>query len=102
MDCENSWGTLPLAGKNLFDRARLRIRAQRLGCTSVTLANGKLVYQGLFDVPKQASFKIKQKGGLVFPKSGKVTMPFKRTQEEVMPAALGLLEEIGGDDEVEE
>ena len=102
MDCENSWGTLPVAGKNLFDRARLRIRAQRLGCTSVTLSNGKLVYQGLFDVPKQASFKIKQKGGLVFPKSGKVTMPFKRTQEEVMPAALGLLEEIGGDDEVEE
>ena len=29
-------------------------------------------------------------------------MPFKRTQEEIMPAALGLLEEIGGDDEVEE
>ena len=101
-DCENSWGTLPVAGKNLFDRARVRIRAQRLGATSVSLANGRLVYQGLFDVPKTAAFKIKQKGGLVFPKSGKVTMPFKRTQEEVMPAALGLLEEIGGDDEAEE
>ena len=101
-DCENSWGTLPVAGKNLFDRARVRIRAQRLGATSVSLANGRLVYQGLFDVPKTAAFKIKQKGGLVFPKSGKVTMPFKRTQEEIMPAALGLLEEIGGDDEAEE
>jgi len=102
MDCENSWGALPLAGKNLFDRARLRIRAQRLGCSSVTLSNGRLVYRGLLDIPKPAALKIKQKGGLVFPKSGKVTMPFRRTQEEVMPAALGLLEEIGGDDEVEE
>ncbi len=101
-DCENSWGTLPLAGRNLFDRARVRIRAQRLGCTSVSLANGRLVYQGLLDVPKTAAFKIKQKGGLVFPKTGKVTMPFKRSQEEIMPAALGLLEEIGGDDEAEE
>ncbi len=101
-DCEDSWGALPVAGKNLFDRARLRIRAQRLGCTSVTLANGRLVFQDLFEVPKAVAFKIKQKGGLVFPKSGKVTTPFKRTQEEIMPAALGLLEMIGGDDEVEE
>ncbi|RVU98189.1 transcription-repair coupling factor [Coriobacteriales bacterium OH1046] len=101
-ECADGWGTLPLAGRNLFDRVRVRIRAQRLGCTSVSLANGRLVYQGLLDVPKTAAFKIKQKGGLVFPKTGKVTMPFKRTQEEIMPAALGLLEEIGGDDEAEE
>ena len=33
-DTENSFGALPLAGKNLFDRARVRIRAQRLGATS--------------------------------------------------------------------
>ena len=33
----------PLAGKNLFDRARIRIRAGRLGCTSVSLTGGRLV-----------------------------------------------------------
>jgi transcription-repair coupling factor (superfamily II helicase) len=31
-----------------------------------------------------------------------VAYPFHRGAEEVMPAALGVLEEIGGDDEVTE
>ncbi|MBR1829159.1 MAG: transcription-repair coupling factor, partial [Atopobiaceae bacterium] len=34
-ELEQTWGALPLAGRNLLDRARIRIRAQRLGCTSV-------------------------------------------------------------------
>ena len=100
-ECEKDFGALPLAGRNLFDRARVRIRAQRLGCASVSLANGRLVYQGV-EVSRQTALRLKERGGVVYPKTKKVAYPFHRTQEEVMPAALGVLEEIGGDDEVEE
>ncbi len=88
-------------GANLFDRARIRIRAERLGCASVSLANGRLVYQGI-EVPRQTALRLKERGGVVDPKTHKVAYPFHRTQEEVMPAALGVLEEIGGDDEAED
>ena len=98
---EERYGALPLAGRNLFDRARIRIRAQRLGCTVVSLTNGRLVYQGI-DVPRTVALKLKERGALVYPKTHKLAYPFHAKQEEVMPAALGVLEEIGGDDEVDE
>ena len=100
-ECERDFGALPLAGRNLFNRARVRIRAQRLGCASVSLANGRLVYQGV-EVSRQTALRLKERGGVVYPKTKKVAYPFHRTQEEVMPAALGVLEEIGGDDEAED
>ncbi len=100
-ECEKDFGALPLAGRNLFDRARVRIRAQRLRCASVSLANGRLVYQGV-EVPRVTALRLKERGGVVYPKTKKVAYPFHRTQEEVMPAALGVLEEIGGDDEVDD
>ena len=100
-DIEARYGALPLAGKNLFDRARIRIRAQRLGCSAVTLANGRLVIQGV-EVPKHVSYKLKQKGGIVFPKTHKVTYPLRRKQEEALPVALSVLELIGGDDDTDE
>ena len=97
-DLEESHGALPLAGRNLLDRARIRIRAQRLGCTSVSLVNGRLVYLGLV-VPRKEALKLKERGALVYPKTRKLAYPFRAKQEEVMPAALGVLEEIGGGDE---
>ncbi|MBM6775388.1 transcription-repair coupling factor [Olsenella profusa] len=100
-DCEERYGALPLAGRNLFDRARLRIRAQRLGCTTVSLAAGRLTYQGL-EVPRQTALKLRERGGIYYAKTHKLAYPFHRSEEEVMPAALGVLEEIGGDDEAEE
>lgn len=99
-ECEESFGALPLAGRNLFDRARVRIRAQRLGCTSVSLVNGRLIYQGI-EVARSMALKLKGRGALVYPKTKKVAYPFHRGAEEVMPAALGVLEEIGGDDEAD-
>ena len=99
--CEERYGALPLAGRNLFDRARVRIRAQRLGCTSVSLVNGRLIYQGV-EVPRAVALALKGRGALVYPKTHKVAYPFRKAQEEVMPAALGVLEEIGGDDEADE
>ena len=100
-ECEKDFGALPLAGRNLFDRARVRIRAQRLGCTAVSLTNGRLVYQGL-EVARPVALKLKERGALVYPKTHKVAYPFHRSEEEVMPAALGVLEQVGGDDEVDE
>ena len=100
-ETEDRYGALPLAGKNLFDRARVRIRAQRLGVTAVSLTNGRLVYQGI-DVPRQVALKLKGRGALVYPKTHRLAYPFRSREEQVMPAALGVLEEVGGDDEVDE
>ncbi len=100
-ELENTWGALPLAGRNLLDRARIRIRAQRLGCTSIALTSGRIVYQGV-DVPRSLAAKFKQKRAIVYPKTHKLAYPFYTGKEELLPAALGVLEEIGGDDEVDE
>ena len=99
-ETEDTYGALPLAGRNLFDRARVRIRAQRLGCTSVSLTNGRLVYMGV-DVPREVALKLRGRGALNYPKSHKLAYPFHRGGEEVMPVALGVLEELGGDDDPE-
>ncbi len=98
MELEERYGALPLAGKNLFDRARIRIRAGRLKCTSVSLTGGRIVYQGV-DVPRHLLPKLKARRALVLPKSQVLKYPFHTGREEIMPAALGVLEELGGDDE---
>ena len=98
MRLEERHGALPLAGKNLFDRARIRIRAGRLGCTSVSLTGGRLVFQNV-EVPKRLVPKFKSRRALVLPKSKTLKYPFHTGREEVVPAALGVLEELGGDDE---
>ena len=100
-ETEERFGALPLAGKNLFDRARVRIRAQRLGCTTISLTNGRVIYQGV-DVPRAVALKLKGEGALNYPKTHKLAYPFRRRDSELMPVALGVLEQIGGDDEVDE
>ncbi len=97
-ELEDSYGALPLAGRNLFDRARIRIRAQRLGVTSVSLANGRLHYANI-EVPRAIALKLKERRAIVYPKTKKMNYPFHTGKEEVLPAALGVLEEVGGDDE---
>ena len=75
--CEEEFGALPLAAKNLFDRARLRIRADRLGMESISLAAGRLTFQGV-DVPKTVAFDLKSRLSAVnFPKSRKLSVPYK-------------------------
>ena len=75
--CEEEFGPLPEAAQNLLDRARLRIRADRLGVESVLLAGGKLTFQGV-DVPKAAAFELREKLGAVhFPKTRKLTVPYR-------------------------
>ena len=74
-ETEETFGELPLAAANLFDRARIRIRAERLGLESVSLTQGRLVYQGI-DVAKTVAFELKNKlGAINYPKSRKFTVP---------------------------
>lgn len=101
MELEECFGALPLAGRNLFDRARVRIRAQRLGVTSISLANGRITYQGL-ELARQLALKFKERRGIYHATSRKLSYPFHAGREELLPAALGVLEEVGGDDEGDE
>ena len=76
-ETEAAHGELPLAGLNLFNRARLRIRGERLGLESVSCTGGRLVFQGV-DVPKKVAFALKDRYGAVnFPKSRKLSVPYK-------------------------
>lgn len=76
-ECEETFGVLPEAAQNLFDRTRIRIRADRLGLESVSLIAGKLTYQGV-DVPKNVAFELRTKlGAIAFPKTRKFTVPYK-------------------------
>ena len=99
-ELEESHGALPLAGRNLFDRARVRIRCQRLGVTSVSLSNGRISYQGIV-VPRPAVAGLKAERAIVYPKSKKLSYPFRTGREELLPVALRVLEAVGGDDEGE-
>ena len=99
-ELEESFGALPLAGKNLFDRARVRIRCQRLGVTSVSLSNGRITYQGM-EVPRSVVAKLKAERAIVYPKSKQLSYPFRTGREELLPVALRVLEAVGGDDEGE-
>ena len=99
-DLEDSWGALPEAGRNLLDRARIRIRGGRLGVTSVSLTGGRLVYQGI-EVPRDVARKLKQRRAIVYPKTKKLAYPFSAGKEGPVICALAVLEEVGGDDEDE-
>ena len=71
-ETEAAHGELPLAGLNLFNRARIRIRGERLGLESVTLSGGRITFLGV-DVPKKVAFELKTRYGAVnFPKQAPV------------------------------
>ena len=97
-ECEERFGSLPQAARNLFDRTRIKIRAERLGVTSVSLAGGRIVYLGL-ECDRDLKLKLKERGAIVYPKSKKVAYPFRRGQEDLVACALAVLEEAGGDDD---
>ncbi len=76
-ELKQSAGPLPRAAQNLFDRARIRIRGGRLGLESVVLTGGRLVFQGI-DVPKKVAFELRDRLGAVnFPKTRKISIPYK-------------------------
>ncbi len=114
-ECEERFGEAPLAARNLFDRARLRIRADRLGLESVSLTGGRLVFQGI-DVPKDVAFDLRSRlGATNFPKSRKLSVPCRagagagsgvgrgldagEGNSGVVAAALSVLARLGASDD---
>ena len=100
-ECEEKFGSLPQAAKNLFDRTRIRVRAQRLGVASVSVASGRLMFQGL-KCNRDLTLRLKEQRALVYPKTEKVAYPIARGNADVVSQALAVLELAGGDDEPEE
>ncbi len=115
MDLEESWGAMPQAARNLLDRARIRIRAQRLGVSSVSLTNGRLMFSDI-EVPRPVALKFRERRAIYYPKTKKLAYPFQGgrggayggardgsgNSEALVTSALAVLEEVGGDDESEE
>ena len=91
---------MPLAARNLFDRARVRIRCERLGVTSVALTGGRLVFNGI-EVPRPVAQKMRAERGFYYPKTHQLKYPMRRDAEALLPATLSVLSQVGGDDETE-
>ena len=99
-ELEAEYGGMPLAALNIFDRARMRIRCERLGVTNVAFTGGRLVYTGI-EVPGGVATKLRAQRGVYFPKSHQLKYPFRKDASELVPTALGVLALVGGDDESE-
>ena len=99
-ELEDTWGAMPLAARNLFDRARVRIRCERLGVTSVAFTGGRLVFNGI-EVPRKVAQKMRAERGFYYPKTHQLKYPMRRDAEALLPATLGVLSQVGGDDETE-
>ncbi|MBR3313160.1 MAG: transcription-repair coupling factor [Atopobiaceae bacterium] len=97
-ELEETWGGMPLAARNLFDRARVRIRCERLGVTSVALTGGRLVFTGI-EVPRAVALKMRSERAFYYPKTHQLKYPMRRDAEALLPATLGVLAQVGGDDE---
>ena len=97
-ELEDTWGAMPLAARNLFDRARVRIRCERLGVTSVALTGGRLVFNDI-EVPRAVALKLRAERGFYYPKTHQLKYPMQRDAEALLPATLGILAQVGGDDE---
>ena len=95
-DLAREHGDLPEAARNLLDRQRIRIRAERLGVTSVALTGGRFVFLG-HSPDRDVTRELKAKGALVYPKTAKVAYPH-RAGDDVVAGALAVLEAMGGDD----
>ena len=94
-----SSGELPQAAENLFNRARLRVRAQRLGISNISLFDTHRIMFAGIEVPKELVSKIKETKGIIYPQSKKLSMPYSSDKEGVVSQALNVLEMLGGDDE---
>ncbi len=97
-ELEETWGAMPLAARNLFDRARIRVRCERLGVASVALTGGRIVYTGI-EVPRKVASKLRAERGFYYPKTSQLKYPFRRDAEQLLPVVLDVLAQVGGDDE---
>jgi len=93
-ETEDRWGHLPLAGRNLFDMARLRQAAERAGVKSVDIVDAKLqvrfVETAAVD-PRRLIELVARRRGVMTP-SGAVTLPAPEKLGERIAAVREILE----------
>ncbi|MDO5044653.1 MAG: transcription-repair coupling factor, partial [Coriobacteriia bacterium] len=97
-DLINDFGPLEEAGQNLIDRERIKIRALRLGVSSLAYIEGKLVIQGLEIKDAELLKNLKSKHALYYPKSKKLKAPIKKDKS-LIEQTLSYLSTMGGSDE---
>ena len=97
-ELEDTYGGMPLAARNLFDRARVRIRAERLGVTNIAFTQGRIVFSGI-TVPTDVSKKLRAERGFYYPKTHQLKYPMRRDAEALLPTTLSVIALVGGDDE---
>lgn len=95
------YGALELAGENLLNRERIKLRAQRLGLSSVAFVGGRLVYQNI-ELSREQVGKFAVEGAIYYPKSHKLSVPYKKDADKLLVSTLAILERVGGSDEEEE
>jgi len=100
-ELEEQYGGMPLAARNLFDRARVRIRCERLGITGVALTAGRLVFTGI-ELTRNQALKFRAERAFYYPKTHQLKYPLQRDAEALLPATLGVLTQVGGDDDKDE
>lgn len=100
-ELEQRYGALEQAGRNLLDRERIKLRSQRLQINAIGLVSSKLVFQNV-ELPSELKAKFARKGGVYYPKSRKLSYPFHKEEDELLPAVLMILEQLGGGDEDED
>ena len=94
-----NYGELPRAAKNLFNRARIRVRSQRLGISNISIFDThRIMFTGI-EIPKELTADIKERKAIIYPQSKKLAWPYYANHDEVVDLTLEVLEMIGGDDE---
>ena len=64
-------------------------------------AKRSFIYKGI-EVPRQVALALKERRALYYAKSHELRYPFHREVEQLLPIVLGVLEQVGGDDEAED
>ena len=94
-ETEDRWGHPPLAGRNLFEMARLRLTAERAGVKSVDVVNAKLQVRfgekAAVDPRRLIDLVARRRGALT--PSGMVTLPAPDKMGERISVVREILEE---------
>ncbi len=102
-ECEQEivkhYGELPQPALNLFNRARIRVRGQRLGVSNISIFDTHRIMITGIEIPKDLVSKMKAQKAIIYPQTKKLAWPYYSNQDEVVSLTLSLLEMVGGDDE---
>lgn len=93
-----NYGELEQAALNLLNRERIKIRASRLGISSIALVGGKLVFLDI-EIDSALKERLRKQGAIYYLKNKKLQIPYKKDKDELLEFALSILASVGGSDE---